>query len=226
MYKIWDIFFPSRCIGCNKYEELLCKKCQQNLLPKVHIWKQNNPLTQKEKDFWKTVSYLDECIFFFPYTHKILFPKIMKEIKYRYLTIPLETIALLIKCMLLENILYKNKQSCIFVPVPLSQKRERTRGFNQSVILANMYTKNIPSISVTHLIHKKYDTPYQSMSSKNERRNQLQQKFVYKENKNIKKTDIIYLIDDIITTGSTLDACAQCLKENGHTDVRSIVLAH
>lgn len=103
------------------------------------------------------------------------------------------------------------------VPVPVSEKRKRNRGFNQAELLARGLADKlgIPSIK---LLKRIKNTKPQSGLSKRERKHNLTGAFAWNRREAGKwevlpKT--VALIDDIYTTGATLTACTEVLKENG-----------
>ncbi len=103
------------------------------------------------------------------------------------------------------------------VPVPVSGKRKRSRGFNQAELLAGRLADRL-GIPAIPLLKRVKNTKPQSGLSKKERKHNLQGAFAW----NAREADrwevlpgAVVLIDDIYTTGSTLTACAEVLRENG-----------
>ncbi len=104
----------------------------------------------------------------------------------------------------------------MIVPVPLDSKRERERNFNQALVIAQMLKrsnqKNAPQI--LNIIQKKKKTLPQSQLKRDERLNNLEGAFSIKKNGMVRGKQVL-LVDDIVTTGSTINECAKVLKENG-----------
>ena len=110
------------------------------------------------------------------------------------------------------------------VAVPIHKKRMKERGFNQSIIMANELSKLVGVKCLNNvLIRKKYTEP-QSTLSQDERYDNLKDAFEINKNFDIKSKNIM-LVDDIFTTGSTIDACAEILIKNGANEVRSITFS-
>lgn len=114
----------------------------------------------------------------------------------------------------------------VIVPVPLHAKRLRYRGFNQSLLLANTLIQNMVALHTTPvkniLTRIRFTKPQQKTASKKERQENLQNAFQV----NAPVTDqIIWLVDDVATTHSTLSVCAQALKQAGAKKVYAVVLA-
>lgn len=112
------------------------------------------------------------------------------------------------------------------IPVPLHQKRFRERGFNQSEILARALAERLHLPVVGTLLSRARNTPRQSESeSAEERRRQLQDAFIVDMENSALKALIgrpVLLIDDVVTTGSTLVAAASVLDNAG---IRIICIA-
>ena len=107
----------------------------------------------------------------------------------------------------------------MMIPVPMYKKKERARGYNQSYLLAQGLSRvfDIPC-SEDMLIKDKETQPMSSLNS-GERRINLHNAFRMGYNEDMIIGKNILMIDDVYTTGSTADACAQVLKENGAEDV-------
>lgn len=109
------------------------------------------------------------------------------------------------------------------IPVPLHRKKEITRGFNQAEIFGNGLNRvfNIP-VYDDILVRARHTTPQKELSDK-ERRKNVENAF--KINKNIVKLNKIIVVDDIYTTGSTIDACAEVLIKAGVEKVYFITMS-
>ena len=113
----------------------------------------------------------------------------------------------------------------LLIPVPLDWWRERQRGFNQAALIAEMLKRSggNPKLQITRCIQKKKRTPPQSKLRRDERLKNLNGVFQLKNSRLIRGKHIL-LVDDIFTTGSTINECAKLLKANGaeHVDFFSI----
>ncbi len=122
----------------------------------------------------------------------------------------------------------------IIVPVPLHPRRLRWRGFNQSLLLSKFVAKNLtPGMSITIasdlLLRKKYTQPQMSLRNRTQRIDNLKNVFELNKNsphfKQLSGKNIL-LIDDVITTGSTLFECAKTFKKTAKPkSVYGLVLA-
>lgn len=112
----------------------------------------------------------------------------------------------------------------IIVPVPLHQKRLRERGYNQSFLLARELGKRrgLPVIPDC-LIRLRHVLPQARTANVAERRQNVAGAFACRDERLRGKA--VLLIDDVATSGATLDACAAALKEAGAVSVWGLVLA-
>ena len=110
----------------------------------------------------------------------------------------------------------------ILIPVPISRKRKITRGYNQAELMAQALGRelNLP-VDSGYLLREKNTLPQKELNEK-ERRNNL--KNAFKISENVIKYKKVLLVDDIYTTGSTIDACALVLKQAGAEKVYFISL--
>ena len=112
----------------------------------------------------------------------------------------------------------------VLVPVPLHQKRLRERGYNQSSLLAQELSKliNLPVVDDC-LIRQRHDHPQARASNLDERRSNVADAFTCRDRRLGDKQ--VLLMDDVSTSGATLDACAVALKKSGAISVWALVLA-
>ncbi len=112
----------------------------------------------------------------------------------------------------------------IIIPVPLHEEKLKKRGFNQSLLIADSISKltSIP-ISKNNLVKNK-KTPPQIGLSKHQRIKNLKGSFAVTSLPEICEKSIL-LVDDIMTTGATLDTCASELKKVGVKEVYGLTLA-
>ena len=115
-------------------------------------------------------------------------------------------------------------QSVLIMPVPLHPKRLRERGFNQSLLLARHVSRclhiNLDFLSLRRVRY----TPPQASLAKNERLQNVQGAFELK-NPNAVKGRSVLLVDDVVTTGNTLNECARILRKAGAQKVFGLSLA-
>ena len=142
------------------------------------------------------------------------------QLKYRNLRALAQPLA-----KLLNNYLGTNPMPGeVLVPVPLHHKRLRERGYNQSSLLTKELGKltNLPVVDDC-LIRLRHAPPQARTSTVDERRSNVAGAFTCRDRRLQDKQ--VLLIDDVSTSGATLDACAAALKAAGATAVWGLVLA-
>lgn len=120
--------------------------------------------------------------------------------------------------------LIDSKDYDILIPIPIHHARRRERGFNQSDVLANSISRETALPVVTNSIVRKKYTYSQAKLDKNDRKNNMVNKFELIDDKSIYDKRIL-LIDDVITTASTANFCAELLMKGGARRVDLAVIA-
>lgn len=161
------------------------------------------------------------------YQYEQPFSKILAQLKYqkkRFLVRTLE--------VLLQQHLDKIRRECgavdWIVPVPMDRTKEKERGFNQSHLVARFLEKNMDGelcLRALKRVEGKDPLEAQAQLSRKERIQHLENKiFLGKESSKLKKKKIL-LVDDVVTTGSTVNECARVLKTSGAKEVVVFSLA-
>ncbi|MBT3356505.1 ComF family protein [bacterium] len=229
-----DIIFPIKCINCGKEGEFICKKCF-SLLPKNSF--QVCPVC--EKTILSNGDVCNHCrqrvsspinrLFVVSDYKDPLLSKSIHYLKYNFvadLAKPLGT--LMIQTMLR---LGSSPTPDVIIPIPLHNRRLRWRGFNQSALLANVIAKDLlPGMEIEVLedvIARKSSTkPQMKIKDYGARQKNIQGCFQIDPTANKKVTaKRILLVDDICTTGSTINECAKELRKLNPKSISAVVLA-
>ena len=113
----------------------------------------------------------------------------------------------------------------VLIPVPLDTRRERERGFNQALMIAQILAgRNREGVPVRQILRKRKRTFPQSQLKRQERLSNLNGAFLVKKRGSVRGKQLL-LIDDIFTTGSTINECAKILKEDGAERVDFLTIA-
>lgn len=198
--KIIDYVYPRVCGFCNKIisEEYACKKCQEKL----------KYMYESEKQQVSVNKYFDVLVCAYKYKgiirSKILQYK-FKNKKYLYVSLSERLIELL-------NI-YSNEID-IIIPVPIHFIRYFNRGYNQSFLIAKFIAEKMKKELRNNIIKKVRNNKAQSLLTASKRKNNVCNAYRIKKADEIKGKTIL-LIDDIYTTGATVNECSKVLKENG-----------
>lgn len=156
---------------------------------------------------------------------------IIWELKYKENTLSLETIGKMmfeeIISVISDIVLFNNNAEFILIPIPMTEKAKAERGYNQSELIAKSIIENdIQRILLyaPQWFRKVKETEKQSHSNtKEERMSNL--KNCFEANPNI-QGKYIFLIDDVVTTGSTLKEAKETLINSGARDVFAFTIAH
>jgi ComF family protein len=218
---IWDIIFPKKCINCGREGSFLCEDCL-SLIPInpfeyclcEKMEKRNKCNNCKNKHLDKILSATD-------FNNKIVKEAIHK-LKYGFI----EEISIPLAFLVLSHLQAINCQidkSFVIIPVPMHIKKKKRRGFNQSEEIAKLISKATTIPLSTTLIKTKETKPQMELN-RNERIKNIKNCFAIKDKKEIENKTIL-LLDDVYTTGTTMDECAKVLKENGAKEVWGLTIA-
>ncbi len=212
MNAIDSIFFEEKCANCKKIGKILCTKCIQEL-PK--------PEHDLPSHIYSLFEYRDKTV-----------KKILTDAKYRKKFNGLNIFGPYLESAILDiTSEYKelnNYTQIILIPVPISKKRLRTRGYNQAEIIANSIINNTKDeyILGVNIIKKIKDrTPQASIHNRKDRLKSPIGTFSIK-NKEILQNSLCIIIDDITTTGGTIKEMRRILLESGALDVFGVTIAH
>ena len=200
---ILDIIFPKNCFGCGVKKTFLCQKCQKQI--------PCSQLNTSDNKIFAVASYKSKVI-----------KKTIHALKYKKAKQVAKPLAELIYSRL--NFNYRDRIS-IIVPVPLSRKSLRKRGFNQAELIAKHLSDIISFRIITNVLYKNHHTLSQvEIKNRQERLENLKGVFSTKNTYLIKNQNIL-LIDDVSTTGATINECRKVLKKAGAKKVTGLVVA-
>ncbi len=114
----------------------------------------------------------------------------------------------------------------VLVPVPLHPRKQRERGFNQSRLLAGLLVELVERTEVRELLCRRSDTESQTRFDRAERQKNLKNAFAIADNLSLNKRERYVLVDDVFTTGSTLNSCASALRRGGAKNVDVVTFGH
>ena len=106
-------------------------------------------------------------------------------------------------------------EDAILVPVPLHARKLRERGYNQSELIVKEIGKRFSCETAINLLKRTIDTPSQTQFNRKERYRNLRNAFSIEPNVAAETKKRYILVDDVFTTGSTLNACASVLRKEG-----------
>lgn len=230
---ILETLFPIFCLSCGKEGDWLCDRCisgiklldfqvcpdcEENITERGSLC----PYCRRSGKL-----FIDLLLVATSYENPVI-KRLVHSLKYRFvagIADPLS--ALLVRAIQKKDLSLPN----FIVPVPLHPRRLRWRGFNQSLLLARNISEELAPplrIEVLDILNrKKYNRPQMEIKNYQERLANIKDNFFLGDGlaKDKLKNKTILLVDDVATTGATLNECAAILKRGGAKKVFAIVAA-
>lgn len=226
LHSLIDLVFPRFCVGCNQlgdqtFAGYICPDCWKllNLLSPPICSICGAPLSSST--VMATSSLCGRCLqkefafdrarSVFIYDARNIIKEFILKMKYAgYRAIALEFGRIMAERVLME---FNPTDWDAIVPVPLHPKRQRTRGFNQSQVMAlALRSKFKVPIMISELTRTRNTVPQQG--SRRSRALNVQTAFRVTKPKEIRNKNLL-ILDDVMTTGATVNACAEVLKQSG-----------
>lgn len=196
-----DCLFPYFCTACGREGEWWCKACRgQSMM------------------FSFPSEEVEEVTALFRYRENEIVGRLIKDFKFGYAT-DLEN---LWRDIIFDSGYIENREFVV-IPVPLFPRRLRERGFNQAEILGEIFADYL-NLRCSDGLLRRRATDQQARLSKEERKKNVADAFVWAADS--MAPEMVLLVDDVYTTGSTMRECALALKRAGAKTVRGLVLAH
>jgi ComF family protein len=217
------LFYPHLCTGCGSdlLEEtnLLCLKCIHDLPHTNFAGFEGNPV---EKHFWGRLPITAAHSEFY-FSKEFLIQHLIHQLKYKADT----QIGFYLGELMGKTMLQSSRFTSIdaLIPLPLYPDKEHKRGYNQAAIICNGIS-SVMSVPVLngHVI-RKHATETQTRKHRTERWENVKGSFkVVKEN--ILRGKHLLLVDDVITTGATLEACGSVILEVENLKLSMATLAY
>ncbi len=114
----------------------------------------------------------------------------------------------------------------VLVPVPLHRRKLRERGFNQSRLIADCFSELTNSSPVIEALKRDVDTASQTRLNRGQRERNVKNAFSLSKKTVLIKTRKIIVVDDVFTTGNTLNACCAVLQRAGYEELYVLTLGH
>ena len=201
--KILNILYPQVCGLCGKLnKEALCNKCKI-LLQKEYCFQTDSYINDSEKFFIQHT-------YFFKY--KDLIRNQLISYKFNEKVYIYKTISKIVEKN--RKDLEKLKKYDIIIVVPISKRRKKDRGYNQSELIAKEISNIIDTEIYNDKIIKVKNTISQSLLTKEQRKENVKGVYKVVDIENLKNKKIL-IFDDIFTTGNTVNECAKVLVLKG-----------
>ena len=198
-----DFIFPPTCGICGKlHEGYICKTCYEQI--QKYLYKNNSG------NIFYLLQYKDvirDKMIDFKFNDKSYLYNMFCEI------------------------FVKNKNACeflksydIIIPVPIHKKRKKSRGYNQSELIARKISNDFNIPIYTDVLMKHKNNKMQSSLNKNDRIKNIQDVYKVENTDKIKEKNVL-IIDDIYTTGLTTKECKKVLKQAGAKQIGIMIIA-
>jgi ComF family protein len=219
----FNLIFPKICFACNgdllKQEEVICTSCQFSLPKTNYHLDEDNPLT---KIFWGRVGVKNVAAYYY-FKKGGRVQNLLHQTKYKGAKQVGERIGELYgfdlqKSNWIETVDY-------IIPVPLHSKKLKKRGYNQSEYFARGLSKSTNKSLETTILYRKKHSETQTKKSRFNRWENVSEIFDVKNMEKLEGKHIL-LVDDVITTGATLEASVKVLlKVNCRVSIVTIASA-
>jgi ComF family protein len=202
------LFYPHVCVGCGTdllpVDNLLCLKCISHLPHTQYAQYANNPI---EKIFWGRLPIAAaHCEFYF--AKESLIQHLIHQLKYKSNQQIGRYLGELTANSLLNSNRFKNID--YLVPLPMYPDKERKRGYNQAAVICEGMSSvmNVPTL-LNNIVRRRF-TETQTKKHRAERWENVSGSFTVSDPSKLEGKKIL-LVDDVITTGATLEACGSVI---------------
>jgi len=219
----FHLFYPHTCTGCGSdllaADHLLCLKCIHHLPHTNFAALANN---QIEKDFWGRLELTGAYSQFY-FSKEFLIQHLIHQLKYKGNT----KIGFYLGEMMGKTILKSNRFSNIdaLIPLPLYPEKEHKRGYNQATVICNGMSAvmNIPVLP--DAVIRQQATETQTRKQRTERWENVKNSFKVAKPAQLSGKHLL-LVDDVVTTGATLEACGNIILQQGDVKLSIATLAY
>lgn len=205
------LFFPKRCVACNESllsgEEIICVECRA-AMPLTHYWMmRENYLT----DLFAGRILLNTAASLFYYQKESHFRDMIHDLKYHNARDVGDVMGQIFGFYLKSSPLYKSVD--LIVPVPLHRKRLALRGYNQAEVFARGISKETGIRVENRALVRTKNTDKQALKhTPHQRWENVEGAFAVKD-KSLLEGRNIMIVDDVITTGATIEACTRAIEK-------------
>ena len=201
--------FPDHCVGCGIEGRIICIPCKKNIPDRGMFF--HTPDTP-----------LHSLITLGTYTTNDILTSVIQDIKYGYIE---ASISVLEESLTTLFTHFSDTMARVdsIVPIPLHKKRYAARGFNQAHTIAKVVAKSSRKPMMLPLIRIR-NTKQQALLQKEERKTNIINAFSVVPDSSIFGKHML-LVDDVYTTGATMNECAKVLSAAGAQSVSGFVLA-
>lgn len=217
-----NVFYPNNCVICGESlvrgEEQVCTLCLNDIPRTDYHLKESNPV---EMRFWGKVDVERASSFLFFHKGSV-FQQVIHDLKYRGNKEIGVLFGKIAAADLLDSIHFMSVD--LIIPVPLHRKKEANRGYNQSWMIAKGMSQVMKKEIEDNCLFRVKEKTTQTKKGVFERYENMIGVFEIRNKERLENKHIL-LVDDVLTTGSTIEACVQVLQEAEGVQVSVFTLA-
>ena len=209
-----DLVFPPTCVICGKVEpKWICNKCS-------YLLRKETEAECGCVEFVDCQENFSELLYLFSYKG------VIRDLilKFKFQSCPYISKIFVNFLLKNEKIFEKIQKYDKIIPVPISKKRKKERGYNQSLLITKEIAQKTKLELVNNCLYKTQNIIEQSKLNKEERTKNVQGVYEIKNEQLIQNKKIL-LFDDVYTTGSTVNECSRALREAEPSKIGVLVLA-
>jgi len=211
-----DILFPKTCSICGKKGTYICNRCKKlfkRSLPECYLCRKLSPSYKTHEKCKKSREgcYLNNV--FVAWEYNSLSSTLLKKYKYKYVYDISNILSEFFVESISKSIFLNSLENTLLTNIPLSNNRLRERGFNQTLDISKAVSKRFNLPFTESLLRRRYTTEHQALKDKGERKTVSKKDFIVKSDFDLSNYKSITIIDDVITTGSTLESSSEALRE-------------
>ena len=220
---LFGVFYPEVCLCCHEVlttnEKIICIGCRHDL-PFTNFSSEPNNLT--EKTFYGRIP-IEQATALFYFQKKGNVQELIHSLKYKNQ----QQVGALLGDWLAEELITSNRFTTIdcIVPVPLHRKKLKSRGYNQLTTFGKSLSNKLNIPFIEDVLTKVTATKTQTKKIRFDRWKNAHDLFVVENNKALENKHIL-LIDDLITTGATLEACCEAFKNTKNLKISIACMAY
>lgn len=221
-----DLIFPKVCQGCFREGTYLCLACQAKIQPceseRCVVCSKKSLLGRTHPDCQSRKTALFALLVATDYEDRTI-RNLIWNLKYNAVKEMAEILALILADYFVSRELLDYFSGAAVVPVPMHGKRLRERGFNQTELIGEAFARRL-GLGYLPILEKIKDTKSQVDLERQERFENIKGMFRVKPTPSSGEKKII-LVDDVATTGATLNECAKALKAQQPSEIWGLVVA-
>jgi len=221
-----DLVFPIQCLGCGESDLYLCPGCLKSIsLVDYFVC----PICRHPSANGQTCpscqakTKLNGLIYALNYDHPLV-RQAIHAIKYSFIQDLMPTVADLLIKVLDQSCFPQDFSADLVIPIPLHRRKLAQRGFNQAELLAAILSQKYSWSLNNKILQRTKSIRSQTGLPRLKRLTNIKDIFSVKAPELIENKNII-LVDDVCTTGATLEEAAKILKQNGAAKIWAITLA-